>query len=63
MNIEKINESARAEIMNDYIRIRISVPLKRAFMTECELNNIDSSSVIRALIKDYIEESQHRNKD
>lgn len=62
MDIEKINENARSEIMNDSIRIRISVPLKRDFMDECTKNGVDSSSIIRALIRDYIEESQRQKK-
>lgn len=62
MDIDKINENARSEIMNDSIRIRISIPLKRAFMNECAINGVDSSSIIRALIRDYIEESQRQKK-
>lgn len=62
MDIDKINENARSEVMNDSIRIRISVPLKRAFMNECADNGVDSSSIIRALIRDYIEESQRQKK-
>lgn len=62
-DFEKINELAKAGIMNDSIRVRITVEMKQEFMNACEQNGVDGSAVIRALIQEYIdmtnEEGEH----
>lgn len=63
MDIEKINYKARSEILNDSLRVRISAKTKQAFLNECENNQVDSATVIRALIEEYIEESKSLNKE
>lgn len=62
MNIEKINQAVRNQSKTAVMAIRVSVSLKDSFMNACSLNNVESSSVIRELMKEYVKQTEEKNQ-
>ena len=63
MNIERVNHNARTQVMSTVIKLRISNTLKYEFMKQCNINNVEMASTLRALIQEYIDESKCLNKE
>lgn len=62
MNVARVNESARKQVMSTVIQLRVSKVLKEQFTNECSRNGVEVASVLRALMEEYIEESKSINK-
>lgn len=62
MNIERVNHNARTQVMSTVIKLRISNTLKDEFMKQCNINNVEMASTLRALIQEYIDESKCLNE-
>lgn len=63
MNIERVNRNSRTQVMSTVIKLRISNTLKDEFMKQCNINNVEMASTLRALIQEYIDESKCLNKE
>lgn len=63
MNIEKIKEHARAEKRTATLTVRLTQAEKDTFQNYCDNNNYDSSSLLRALIHEFLLSEQQNNKD
>lgn len=62
MNIERVNHNASTQVMSTVIKLRISNTLKDEFMKQCNINNVEMASTLRALIQEYIDESKCLNE-
>lgn len=60
MDIDKINQTVRNQSKTAVIAIRVTVSLKESFMNACSVNNVESSAVIRAMMMDYVKQTQDK---
>lgn len=60
MDINKINQTVKHQSKTAVIAIRVTVSLKDSFMNACSINNVESSAVIRAMMMDYIKQTQDK---
>lgn len=65
MDTEKIKEQARAEKRTETLTIRLTATEKAAFQNYCDINDYDSSSLLRALMHEFLlsEQQNNNNKD
>lgn len=67
MDTEKIKEQARAEKRTATLTVRLTPAEKAAFQSYCDINDYDSSSLLRALMHEFLLNEQdtikiHSNK-
>nr|DAN90475.1 MAG TPA: antitoxin [Caudoviricetes sp.] len=58
MNTEKIKEQARAEKRTATLTVRLTPVEKAAFQNYCDANDYDSSSLLRALMHEFLVNEQ-----
>lgn len=58
MDTAKIKEQARAEKRTATLTVRLTPAEKRAFQSYCNINDYDSSSLLRALMHEFLVNEQ-----
>jgi hypothetical protein len=58
MDTEKIKEQARAEKRTATLTVRLTPAEKATFQSYCDINDYDSSSLLRALMHEFLVNEQ-----
>lgn len=62
LDMEDINRRSKLEVMNDYIRVRVSSILKEDFNKACEENGVQTSAIIREFMAEYVKFTKEKRK-